>query len=431
MGERDVGPIFSAFVLREAMVLDRGGGFTGPTDILVENGRVSALSPGLRSEADSYDFRGLWVLPGMVDCHLHAIATSLDTLELLRTPLSERILDAAAVLRRSLEAGVTLARDAGGIDAGVRNAVKRGYVPGPELQVAIGALSQTGGHFDGYLVGAAMPMTTGYQIPDYPGRPPLVVDGADEIRKAVRLLVRAGADWIKLCTTGGIMSGTGAAPQFTKEEIMTAVSEARRLGKPAMVHCFGGEGLRNSLEAGVRSIEHGVLLTEEDAQMMATRGCWLVPTVTVLRDIQAWASNGKLSSTSTARVRQLEGQFGQSVKIARAAGVKFALGTDFISREQHGSNLREIASVVDAGLPLEEALIAATSGGADLLGLGETHGRIAPGFDFDAIVLDDSPNDLVFAREGRVGGVFKFGQPVVIHPRLKGSTTATAVATRG
>jgi imidazolonepropionase-like amidohydrolase len=400
------------------MVLDEGGSFSGPADILVEDGVIRQVGKGLHTSVESYDFSGQWVMPGMIDCHLHAIATTLDTMELLRTPLSERVLDAAGVLRRTLEAGVTYARDAGGIDAGVRNAVARKHVPGPDLQVALGALSQTGGHFDGYLAGPAMPMTTGYQIPDYPGRPPLVVDGPDEVQKAVRLLLRAGADWIKLCATGGIMSGTGAAPQFTREEIVMAVSEARRRGKPAMVHCFGGEGLRNALDAGVRSIDHGLLLTEEDARLMAARDCWLVPTVTILRDIQRWASAGKLSAAAADRVRELEPRFGQAVKIARAAGVKIALGTDFISREQHGTNLREIASVVDAGLSTEEALLAATRGGAELLGVGDRYGRIATGYAFDAIVLDDDPGDLAFARSGRVGGVFKAGRAVVQHPRL-------------
>jgi len=399
-------------------VLDEGGGFDGPLDIAVDEGVVTKVGRDLRSDGPSYDFSGLWVMPGMVDCHLHAIATSLDTMEVLRTPLSERVLDAAGILRRSLEAGVTYARDAGGIDAGVRNGVQRGHVPGPNLQIALGALSQTGGHFDGYLAGPAVPITTGYQIPDYPGRPPLVVDGPDEIRKAVRQLLRAGADWIKLCTTGGIMSGTGAAPQFTKEEIVTAVSEARRRGKPAMVHCFGGEGLRNALEAGVRSIDHGLLLTEEDARLMAARDCWLVPTVTILRDLQRWASAGKVSAVAADRVRELVPRFGQAVKIARAAGVKIALGTDFISRDQHGTNLREIASVAEAGLSTEEALLAATRGGAELLGVGDRYGRIARGYVFDAIVLDADPGDLAFARSGQLGGVFKAGRAVVEHPRL-------------
>lgn len=415
-----------AFVLRRAMVLDDGGGFSGPLDIEVREGIVRQIGRDLHADAISYDFSGLWVMPGMVDCHLHAIATSLDTLELLRTPLSQRVLEAASMLRRTLQAGVTLARDASGIDAGIRNGVRRGYVPGPELQIALGALSETGGHYDGYLLGLTAPMSTGYQVPDYPGRPGLVVDGAEEVRKAVRLLIRAGVDWIKLCTTGGIVSGTGAASQFTREEIFVAVAEARRRGKPAMVHCYGGEGLRHSVEAGVRSIDHGVLMTEEDAALMKTKGCWLVPTVTIQHDITRWAAEGKLGPAAAAKVAELEPAFGRSVKIARAAGLKIALGTDFISREQHGTNLREIASVADAGLSVEEALLAATRNGAELLGVDKDHGRIAPGFVFDAIVLDRDPSDLAFARTGAIGGVFKQGEPVVPHQRLRQESASYA-----
>ncbi len=406
------------FVLRGAMVLDDGGEFSGPCDVEVIDGRVRRLARELRTEATSYDFAGLWLMPGMVDCHLHAIATSLNTMELLRMPLSERVLQAAAMLRRILEAGVTLGRDASGIDAGIRNGVRRGFVPGPELQIALGALSETGGHYDGYLHGLNVPMSTGYQVPDYPGRPPLVVDGPDEIRKAVRQLIRARVDWIKLCTTGGIVSGTGGASQFTREEIFLAVAEARRRGKPAMVHCYGGEGLRNAVEAGVRSIDHGVFLTEVDAALMKAHDCWLVPTLTIQQDIKQWANSGKLGPAAAATVKEIEPIFGQSVKIAHAAGVKIALGSDFISSEQHGTNLREIASVADAGLSVGEALLAATRNGAELLGVERDHGRIAPGFLFDAIVLDSDPSDLAFARNGRVDGVFKSGIPVRAHQRL-------------
>src|SRR2546425_7757376 len=128
-------PVPASFALREAMVLDEGGSFSGPADILVEDGVIRQVGKGLRTTVESYDFSGQWVMPGMIDCHLHAIATTLDTMELLRTPLSERVLEGASLLRRTLEAGVTFARDAGGIDPGIRNAVTRGYVPGPGLQV--------------------------------------------------------------------------------------------------------------------------------------------------------------------------------------------------------------------------------------------------------------------------------------------------------
>jgi imidazolonepropionase-like amidohydrolase len=151
-----------------------------------------------------------------------------------------------------------------------------------------------------------------------------------------------------------------------------------------------------------------------------------VPTLTIQRDIQEWAATGKLSPDATASVTQLKDRFGDSVKIARAAGVKIALGTDFISREQHAGNLREIASAVDAGLTVGEALLAATRSGAELLGMGDQVGRIAAGYWFDAIVLDHDPSDLAFARNARVQGVFKAGEAVVAHPRLEAKTSAVS-----
>lgn len=414
------------FVLREAMVLDAAGDFIGPTDISVVDGIVAGVGRDLRVDAPGYDFTGVSLMPGMVDCHLHAIATSLDTMAMLRTPLSERILEAASILKRTLEAGVTYARDAGGVDAGIRNAVRRGLIPGPDLQVVVAPLSETGGHFDGYLPGPALQISTNYQVPDYPGQPRLVVDGVDEIRKTVRQLLRAGADWIKLCTTGGILSGTGAAPQFTRDEILFAFAEARRRRRPGMVHCYGGEGLRSALDAGVRSIDHGLLLTEEDAQLMAARGCWLVPTVTIQRDLQRWAAAGTLPPAATGPLHEAASHWGEAVKIARAYGVKIALGSDYITREQHGSNLREIASVAEAGLTPEEALLAATRSGAELLGVGDRYGRIAPGYVFDAIVLEEDPSDLEFARTGRIAGVFKAGRAVVAPSRLADRSTSAS-----
>ncbi len=410
-----------SFVLREAMVLDDSGSFSGPLDVSVQDGVISATGRNLPQRGGrDYDFRGLWLMPGMFDCHVHVVATSIDVMELLRTPLSERLLEAGSILEQMLKSGVTFARDAGGADAGIRRAVERGYVRGPRLQVAVAPISQTGGHFDGALAGPALDVSAGYQFPDYPGRPPILVDGVDDMRKAVRLRLRAGADWIKLTTTGGIMSahGSGTSPELTFDEIAVAVAEAGRKGKHVMVHCFGGENLRNSVMAGVRSIEHGFFLNEADARLMAAHGTWLVPTLSALRDVTDWAAKGKLPPYAAQKIQDLGLEIGAAVRIAREYGVGIALGTDFISREQQGRNLGEIALAVDAGLSREEAFIAATRGGADLCGVADRYGMIRPGCVFDAIVLDDDPSDLAFARRGVVQGVFKTGVPVLPHERM-------------
>jgi imidazolonepropionase-like amidohydrolase len=414
----DVAP----FVLREVHVLDEGGGFDGPTDVRVEHGLVAAVGPGLAKEdGRDFDCSGLWLLPGIVDCHSHLAVSALDPLERLRTPVTQWALEAARNARVILEAGVTTLRDPGGADAGIRDAIAAGYVPGPRLQVAVVTLCQTGGHADGFLPGAGLECSADY-VAGLPGRPPYLVDGADGMRRAVRAVLRAGADWIKLCTTGGVVSphDDGEIPELTQEEIAVAVVEAGRKGKGVMTHAFGGEGIDNAVRAGVRSVEHGIFLTDEQAAEMARRGCVLVPTLYVIREVVGWAKQGGiLPPYAERKALALGDRLGDAVAIARSHGVKIALGSDFIRRELHGHNLAEIPLLHEAGLTIEETLLAATWNGAQLLGISDRVGRIAPGYTFDAILVDAEPNDLsMFAAPGAVTGVFKDGVAALVHPRI-------------
>jgi imidazolonepropionase-like amidohydrolase len=245
------------------------------------------------------------------------------------------------------------------------------------------------------------------------------VDGAEDMRRMVRRLLRAGADWIKLCTSGGVMTphDTPYDPGFAAEEIEAAVAEAARREKPVMTHAHGGEGIDLAVAAGVRSIEHGTLLTERQAAAMANAGCWLVPTLTIIKDLidstlPAEGQKPLAPPYALKKVLELQDRFGESVRIARAAGVRIAAGTDFIERRQHGRNLEEIALLHEAGMPLEEALLAATAAGAELCGVEHLYGRVAPGCVFDAVVLGEDPSDAsVFKRPAAVREVFKGGLP--------------------
>jgi imidazolonepropionase-like amidohydrolase len=286
------------------------------------------------------------------------------------------------------------------------------------LQISVTLICQTGGHGDGYLEGPGWEWSL---IPEYPGRPPAVVDGPDEMREAVRETLRAGADWIKLATTGGLVSehDQPLVAELTLEEIQVAVFEAGRKGKGVAAHAYGGEGLSNAVEGGVRSIEHGGFLTEEQAAAMAKSGCFLVPTLSAMRDCIRWAETGALTPRQCAKILALGLDIGECVRIAKAYGVPLASGTDYIKREQHGKNLEELALMRQAGLTPEETLLVATAGGAELCGVADEYGRIAPGYVFDAIVLDEDPGDLsVFFEPGAVTGVFKGGVPAVPHARL-------------
>ena len=411
-----------SFVLRDAMLLDEGGGFSRPCDVHVNGVRVEAIGRNLHvDDAPSLDFSGLWLIPGVFDCHDHVSFSSLNPTECLSTPVTQWALEAARNARATLEAGVTFVRDLAGADAGIRDAIARGYVVGPTLQVAVVLIAQTGGHGDGFFRGAGLEATPGYLSPDFPGRPPFLVDGVESMRHVVRAVLRAGADWIKLAATGGLVSehDRPLGPELTQDEIEVAVFEAARKGKAVAAHAYGGEGLENAVRAGVRSIEHGGFLTEEQAALMAQRGCWLVPTLAAMRDTLRWAEEGVLTPAQCRKILDFGLDLGEAVRIAKEYGVRVAVGTDYISREQHGKNLEEISLMRRAGLTPEEALLAATAGGAELCGVASEYGRIAPGFVFDAIVLDEEPGDLAcFERPSVAKGVFKAGVPVVAHPNL-------------
>jgi imidazolonepropionase-like amidohydrolase len=419
-----------ALVLRGAHVLDEACSFSGPLDVHIADGVVAAVGGDLPvGEALDVDFSGLWLMPGVFDCHLHVACSSLDLGEALSTPVTRWALEAASNARRTLEAGVTFVRDLGGADRGIRDAIAAGLAAGPALQVSVVLVSQTGGHGDGFLAGHGLEISPGYLFPDYPGKPPHLVDGPDSMRRAVRAVLRAGADWIKLATTGGLVSehDEPLVAELTPEEIAVAVSEAGRKGKPVAAHAYGGEGLSNAVRAGVRSIEHGGFLTEEQAAEMAAAGCWLVPTLSAMRDTLRWAEDRRLTPAQCRKVLGFGLELGEAVRIAKEYGVPLAAGTDYISREQHGHNLEEVRLMREAGLTTEEALRAATVGGAELCGVADHRGRLAPGFVADLVVLDEDPGDLsAFGSSGTVTGVFKAGEAVVPHARLTEQIGAAA-----
>lgn len=411
-----------SFVLRGLQVLDESGGFTGPLDVHVVDSRVAAVGRDLAAaETTSVDCGGLWLMPGVFDCHDHVTMSSIDGYECLRRPVTAWALEAAHQARVTLEAGVTSVRDCAGADAGMRDAIAHRHVPGPTLFISIVLISQTGGHGDGFLAGPGLEIPSGYLAPEYPGKPPFLVDGLDAMRRTVRATLRAGADFIKLATTGGLVSDHDLplVPEFTFEEIEVAVFEAGRKRRHVAAHAYGGEGLDNAVRAGVRSIEHGGFLTEEQAARMAEAGCWLVPTLSAMRDVLDWARSGRLTPAQCRKILDFGLELGGAVRIAKEYGVRMASGTDYIMREQHGKNLEEIALMHQAGLTVEEALLAATRNGAELCGVDDEYGRIAPGYVFDAIFLDRDPGDLsLFVEPGAVTGVFKAGAAVVAHERV-------------
>lgn len=372
-------------LVRGGHIFDPIDGTAAPADVLIEGERIVDVGPGLDGDT-AIDAAGHLVVPGFIDCHVHVMLDDVDTLRLIQTPFSLRFFQAARNLRLTLRAGVTTIRDAAGADLGVKQAVATGLVDGPDIQIAIGILSQTGGHGDEW-------MPSGDCVhalwPPHPGRPSTVVDGVDEMRRKVRELVRAGADVIKVATTGGVISPRSdpQRAQLADEELAVMMVEARAAHLHVMAHAQGTAGIKNAIRAGVRSIEHGVYLDDEAADMMVENGTWLVPTLSAPHAIlrQADTSGGIPETVRQKAVAVLEAHEA-SVRLAHAAGVRIAMGTDAgISR--HGDNLRELELMNKVGIPAVDALRAASTSAAELLDASSDIGELCPGKRADMVIL--------------------------------------------
>jgi imidazolonepropionase-like amidohydrolase len=390
-------------------VFDGTGSGPVRADIAIEDGRIIAVGTGLDGDT-AVDCTGKTVLPGLFDTHVHVMISSLGLRDRVQTPFSYQFYEAAANLKKTLALGITTARDAGGADLGVRQAVETGLIPGPRLRIAVSIISQTGGHGDGWSAsGHCVPLSVAH-----PGRPSGIADGPDELRKLARELLRAGADQLKVCTTGGVLSlrDDPRHSQFTPDELAVLVTEAGMQGSYVMAHAQGTEGIKNAIRAGIRSIEHGIYLDDEAIEMMLAAGTWLVPTlVAPLSVVRAADAGLDLPDAVIRKARDVVDVHRDSVRRAIAAGVKVAMGTDS-GVGPHGNNLEELALMVECGMTPAQSLAATTSSAADLLGLGAELGRIAEGYRADLVLVEGGIDDLSDLTE-RVSEVWQDGHQVV------------------
>lgn len=299
------------------------------------------------------------------------------------------IFKTAQVFHDTLLGGCTGVRDASGVDLGMKQAVEQGLIPGPRLKISVVILSQLGGHND-----HTEPCGVDSTFPKLQTIPDGICDGVDACRRKVREVVRAGADWIKIATTGGVGTPVGGPllRQFSPEEVRAIVDTAHAAGKPVMSHAYGGEGVKICLDAGVDSIEHGAALDDALIEQMARQGTWLVPTFTVLRRVLEidTANPGALPAYMAPKARALVEMQRASFPKALAAGVKIAMGTDG-GGFGHGKNAGELAYMVEAGMSPMQAIVAATRMGAECMGLGDEVGQLKPGFLADLLVVDGDP----------------------------------------
>ena len=406
-------------VLRAARMIDGTGAPTvSNAAIVVTDDRIVAVGPAsavtVPAGARVLDLGDVTLLPGFIDAHTHIIGRTLGDplrdLAVVKDYASYGAIAGVANARNTLMAGFTTIRVVGASnfdDMALRQAITDGRVPGPRMENAGHAIGITGGHCDenGFRPGLI-------QLGPADG----VADGPEQIRAAVRYQAKAGADVIKMCATGGVLSEGDAvgATQYTYEEMKALVDEATKLGRKVAAHAHGTEGIKLAVRAGVSSIEHGSFLDEEGARMMAQHGTFLVPTMMAGEAAERFAKNGVLKGLRAEKALAAGAAMRNATKIAVANHVQIALGTD-AGVIPHGTNAREFGLMVEwGGLTPMAALTAGTMNAAKLLGWDARVGSLAPGKLADIVAVPGDPLADIHATEHvsfvMKGGVIYRGQ---------------------
>ncbi len=374
--------------------------------IVIEGDRIVAVAPADKVKAEAGEMRialpNATVLPGLIDAHTHLTSDPVFGYPSLANSIPRQALIGAKNARITLLAGFTTVRNVGAqgySDIALRDAINAGDVPGPRMDASGPLMSITGGHCDNNLLPFEYHAT-------YDG----VADGVENVQHKVREIIKYGADLIKICATGGVLS-KGDNPQhaqFTLEEMKAIVADAHRLGRKVAAHAHGAEGIKWATEAGVDSIEHGSYIDDEGIALMKQHGTYLVPTEYLMDWMEQNADAIHLPEMYRQKMRDVTAASRKNVAKAMAAGVKIAFGTDS-SVYPHGLNAHEFAVYVRMGMTPTEAIRTATVNAADLLGWSDRVGTLEPGKYADLIAVDGDPTQDVTTLE-RVKFVMKGGE---------------------
>jgi imidazolonepropionase-like amidohydrolase len=379
-------------VVRNAKLFDSHAGEMRPgTTLVIEGERIAAVTQEPIAVDDvqrSIDAGGRAVLPGLIDAHVHVVATSHDLPGLALQPPSLVTAQSSHLLRAMLHRGFTTVRDAGGADHGLRAAVAGGLFEGPRLFIAGQPISQTGGHADMRPPGVRGPM---YCACAGLGLVGAIADGVGEVRRAVREQVRQGANHIKIMAGGGVSSPTDPidGTQFAIEELRAAVEEAEAANLYALAHAYSPRAVTRAVRAGVRSIEHGNLIDEATAREMKAHGAYLVPTLSTYAALAEEGQRLGWSAEMLAKLRSVHDRGLDAVRIARAEGVPIVFGTDLLGH-MHARQSGEF-TLRAAAVPPLELLQSATAVAARLMGQEAHIGALIPGAFADLLIVDGDP----------------------------------------
>lgn len=382
-------------VLKAARLFDgQANTLQKPGLVIVNGARIEAVGPAnpVPAGARVIDMGDATLLPGFMDAHTHLgfgnEEVGAGRFAALQQSIPERALAAVPSARKTLQAGFTTVRDLGGsdfINVGLRDAINKRHIEGPRMLTVAYSIGTTGGHCDstnGYRFGLFAPGTEN----------PAVANGPEGMRAAVRWNVKYGADVIKVCATGGVMSLNDDvdSPQLTQEELNALVDQAHTMRRKTAAHAHGAEGAKRAIRAGIDSIEHGSFLDEEGLKLMIQKGTYYVPTLMAIEGVRAAIPTGRLDPRVVKKARLAMDSIDVTVRRAIAMGVRIAFGTD-AAVYPHGKNPTEFRLLVARGMKPVDALKAATSVDAELFGISDRLGTLTAGKLADVVAVPGDP----------------------------------------
>lgn len=393
----------NSLTIRSARVVDGTGRTIDRATVVIRGDRIAAVGPdrdlSLPRGTTKIDGRGLTLLPGLIDCHVHlCLGAEPDVVDAINKETSAlTLLKSGRAARQTLEAGFTTVRDVGSRDHSIftlQEAIGRGLVPGPRIVAAGLAICMVGGH--ARFIGQE-------------------VEGVQQVRAVVRAQIAAGASVIKVIASGGVLT-PGTSPdqaQMTEEELQAAVDEAQRAGRKVAAHAHGSSGMKNAVRAGVHSIEHATLMDQEAAAMMKEQGVFMVPTLSALATTAACRPGCGVPESALDKAKAMTKRHAVSFKKALRDGIQIAMGTDAGTPFNfHGENAQELERMVSFGMSPMQAILASTSAAARLIGIQDQVGTIEKGKLADLLLFEGNPLrriDLLRDRS-RIIGVMQAGK---------------------
>ena len=377
-------------LIENVNIINPNDEFKHSQNILIEGKYIKEISSSkidTKENVNVIDGNDNYVLPGFIDCHAHILAKGFHKEENMANPLAIHFYNGVPHGKQTIDAGVTTLRDCGSADLGVKLAQQRGLFTAPKLEICVTPLVMTGGHFD-------LMLPSGFDMEImYPGFPKGRCDGPSEVLKKTREVKRAGADFIKVMCSGGVLTANTSPEfsQFNMGELQTIVNEAKATNSKVSAHCHSLEGMNKCIDAGFSSIEHGTFIDSKTSNKMAENDVTLVPTLLVHQYLydNGFPSWDNYADEKLEKLKEIVKVHKENIKVAYEHGVNIVMGTDS-GVIPHGHNLKELINLVDIGMTPKQAIASGTTKAAEFIGRDDI-GSIFEGKCADMIFVEKNP----------------------------------------